>query len=472
MANVSAKVVFIESGAVDVRAAWEVPLALGTFALDRVRWAGAATAKTLPAGTGAVIAALTTDAGPMIDWLEGQRARIPVLALLPPDLPAEVGARATRVADDFVLSPPRWSEIELRLRRLMPAPPLTGPVASGRVVARRLACELADRNLVGSDPAFSKLVRDLPRVAASDATVLITGETGTGKELYARAIHHMGPRHDRPFVAVDCGAFPEQLLESELYGHAAGAFTDARAEHKGLARMAEGGTLFLDEVDALSLPAQGKLLRFLQERTFKPLGDERIREANVRILAATNRDLATLVSQQRFRADLFFRLGVLLVHIMPLRDRRSDIPILAAHFIERCTGATPERRLRFTPRALELLAHHDFPGNVRELFNLVQRAAVMIEGDEIDAADLTPPAAASAPAPRSEAPPAPRPAPMTSATFRDAKARAVEAFERSFVADLLARHDGNITRASREARKDRRAFGRLVKKHGLDPQAG
>jgi two-component system response regulator GlrR len=312
------------------------------------------------------------------------------------------------------------------------------------------------RNMVGDDRAFRRLVASLPRMAASDATVLITGETGTGKELYARAIHHLGPRHDRPFVAVDCGAFPDHLLESELFGHAAGAFTDARGEHRGLARMAEGGVLFLDEVDGLSMAAQGKLLRFLQERTFKPLGDERARQADVRVVAATNRDLPALVKEHRFRADLYFRFSVLPVHIMPLRERRADIPLLARHFVEEHAANAGGRELSFTEAALQRLAAHDFPGNVRELYNLVQRAAVMVDGETIDVPDLVALGLC-----------APTAAVTSSATFRLAKARAVEEFERDFVARLLDKHGGNITRASREASTDRRAFGRLVKKHGL-----
>jgi DNA-binding NtrC family response regulator len=244
-----------------------------------------------------------------------------------------------------------------------------------------------------------------------------------------------------------------------LFGHAAGAFTDARTEHKGLARMAEGGVLFLDEVDALSLPAQGKLLRFLQERTFKPLGDQRFREADIRIVAATNGDLQSLVNERRFRSDLFFRLSVLPVHLMPLRERRADIPLLATHFLAQCAAAGASRGRSFTEAALEVLYRQDFPGNVRELYNLVQRASVMIEVDDIDAADLTALISGIDQPCRSS---------MTSVIFRDAKARAIEAFERSFVTDLLRKHSGNVTRASREARKDRRAFGRLVKKYRLD----
>jgi len=437
----------------------EIGATMGGLCVRRFAWTHACTeidACCRP-DTRAAIVDVGASGARLVEWLEAHRPGVPVLALLSPDLAPELVKRAAAMADDFAMAPLRARELELRMARLLEL-----PGSAPKVIARRLSRTLGMRNMVGENPAFQRLVASLPRVAASDATVLITGETGTGKELYARAIHHLGPRHDRSFVAVDCGAFPDHLMESELFGHAAGAFTDARGEHRGLARMAEGGVLFLDEVDGLSLAAQGKLLRFLQERTFKPLGDERARQADVRVIAATNRDLPALVKEHRFRADLYFRFSVLPVHIMPLRERRSDIPVLARHFVEE-HAPRAGRALSFTDAALERLAAHDFPGNVRELHNLVQRAVVMVDGDRIDVPDLV---ALGLAAPAEAVVAA-----TSSATFRLAKARAVETFERDFVARLLGKHGGNITRASREARTDRRAFGRLVKKHGLQRAA-
>jgi len=377
--------------------------------------------------------------------------------------------------DDDPARAPARAELAARLARLGEARPedaLADAVpesaaAAVAATAARVARGVALGRLIGDEPRFRRLVDGLSRVAASEGTVLVTGETGTGKELYARAVHQLGPRRDHPFIAVDCGAFPEQLFESELYGHARGAFTDARSEQRGLARMADGGVLFLDEIDSLSLPAQGKLLRFLQERTFKPLGADRFYDVDIRVVGASNRDLGRLVESRQFRADLYFRLNVLPVHIMPLRERRGDVSLLARHFLElhaRAPGVGPRR---FAAGALAALAAYDFPGNVRELSNLVQRAVVMATGPEIRAEDLRallP--AASAPEPAADA--AARPSP---GSFREAKTRAIAAFERAFVSDLLRRHAGNITRASREAHKDRRAFGRLVKKYGLDRSA-
>ena len=286
--------------------------------------------------------------------------------------------------------------------------------------------------------------------------MLITGETGTGKELCARAIHHLGPRRSYPFIPVDCGALPDHLFENELFGHAKGAFTDARADQRGFVAMADGGTLFLDEVDALPAAAQSKLLRFLQERTFKPLGADRFVRADVNVLAATNRDIDALVREHRFRSDLYFRLNVLSLHLVPLRARREDIPVLARHFVEVICAEQGLARKTLTPPAVRKLSLYGWPGNVRELYNVIQRALVFSEGDAIRPIDVTPHAMRDDEPDGGEAP-----------SFRQARARALESFERGFVEELLQRHGGNVTRAAREAQKDRRAFGRLIKKYSL-----
>jgi two-component system response regulator GlrR len=387
--------------------------------------------------------------------LRRSHARGRLFALLARSVPFEDIKLVSHRVDDFAVLPVSAQEVAARLERLVASAAL--PSGSTTLAGSRSARQdLCLRALVGEAPGFLKLVRKIPRIAESDASVLITGETGTGKELFARAIHQLSPRHTKPFVAVDCGAFPEQLLENELFGHVRGAFTDARSEHKGLARMAEGGVLFLDEIDSLSLSAQGKLLRFLQERTFKPLGADRYQSANVRVIAATNGDLPSLVKQRKFRADLFFRLNIVPLRLLPLRERASDIPLLAARFLEVCNQEARGEPKRLTERAMDSLMRYRWPGNVRELYNLVQRAVVLVEGNEIDAKDLF----YEQPATEPVASVAPR-------SFREAKAQAVAEFERQFVASLLQRYEGNISRASREAGKDRRAFGRLVKKYSL-----
>jgi DNA-binding NtrC family response regulator len=310
--------------------------------------------------------------------------------------------------------------------------------------------------LVGRNAAFLHAIRLLPRFARADATVLITGETGTGKELCARAIHHLSERRSFPFVAIDCGAIPDQLFENELFGHTRGAFTDAHRDQKGLVTIAEGGTLFLDEVDALSLAAQAKLLRFLQERTFRALGAERAERANVRIIVATNRDLQTCVQNRELRADLYFRLNILRIHLPPLRDRRDDIALLANSMLLEARASRPGPK-SFSTAALRVLAHYEWPGNVRELFNAVQRAVVECDGDTILPEHIVVPVGDEGP--------------TDALHFRAARAAAVAQFERRYVEELLRKHGGNVSHAAREAHQDRRAFGRVIKRHNIDRRA-
>jgi two-component system response regulator GlrR len=378
----------------------------------------------------------------------------PLLAVLPAGAGLEALDAAAQSADDFICAPLRQDEFERRVRRL-----LGRGSQDCAAVAAQLERELGISQLVGRDPVFLQAVRQIPLLAGSDAPVLLLGETGTGKELCARALHHLSVRRSFPFIPVDCGALPEHLAENELFGHARGAFTDAHAEQKGLAGMAEGGTLFLDEIDALSLAIQAKLLRFLEQRTYRSLGADRFTQANVRVIAATNRNLEALVSERQFRSDLYFRLNVLQLRLPPLRERREDIPLLAHHFLQSIRRAPDAPAPKFSLAALRALERHPWPGNVRELFNAVQRAAVMSGGAQILPAHLAIPGTAADPA----GPPNP-----AAVSFRAGRAAAVASFEKSYVEDLLRKHGGNITRAAIEARKDRRAFGRLVKKYALN----
>jgi two-component system, NtrC family, response regulator GlrR len=291
----------------------------------------------------------------------------------------------------------------------------------------------------------------LPLMARSNESVLITGETGTGKELCARALHYLSPRAGKPFLPVNCGAIPNELFESELFGHARGAFTGAWAAQRGFIAEAEGGTLFLDEVEALSLGCQVKLLRFLEDHTYHTLGSSRLRHADVGILAATNVSLARMVREGAFRADLFYRLSVLTVDLPPLRERREDIPRLVTHLWARCSGGTSRR---FSAAAMEALCGYDWPGNVRELENVIRQLATLTQSETIDLEDLA-------------IRPAPAPTGFRGTSLKQAKARAIAQFERAYLSDLIQAHQGNITRAARAAQKERRAFGRLVKKYQL-----
>jgi two-component system response regulator GlrR len=386
----------------------------------------------------------------LADWVSRYGCRAPLFAILSEDTPEDLLRRVGEIADDFMFAPIRPPELRRRLARLL------GPSPSDPQALEKLLIQEATlKHFVGCHPRLMQVLRQIPRIARSDAPVLLIGETGTGKELCARAVHHLSPRKAGPFVAVECGALPEHLVENELFGHSRGAFTDAHSEQKGLVAMADGGTLFLDEVDSLSLAAQAKLLRFLQERTFKPLGADRFARSNVRLVAATNRDLEQWIREQRFRSDLYFRINVLRLELPPLRDRRSDIPLLAKHFLESPAEETGTYTKSLSASALRALEQHDWPGNVRELFNVLERARINAPGRTILPAHF---GIAFRPRDSNDTP----------IRFKEARARALEGFERSYVAQMLRKHQGNITRGAREAGKDRRAFGRLVKKYSID----
>ncbi len=246
----------------------------------------------------------------------------------------------------------------------------------------------AFEEIIGKSKAMEQVFQLMGKVLNNDTTVLLTGETGTGKELVARAIHYNGVRRKKPFVPVNCGAIPENLIESELFGHKKGAFTGAVADKKGLVEMASGGTLFLDEVGELPLNLQVKLLRFLQDQQFTPVGEVHPRKADVRIIAATNRDLQELIRQGQFREDLFYRLNVINIRIPPLRERIKDIPLLVKHFVDRY-GRKLQKEIRsVTPAAMERMLQYSWPGNVRELENTIERAVVVDSDGKIDVDDL------------------------------------------------------------------------------------
>lgn len=384
-----------------------------------------------------------------LEWIAKAPVAKPCFAVVSQDIAPETLRSVSDLADEFVLWPGSSEESLARIRRLLHLQPndLT-------TLSERLSGELAFAQLIGRDPVFLRVLEKIPALARSPVPVLITGETGTGKELTARAIHNLGSRRNYPFIAVDCGAVPDHLFENEMFGHARGGYTDAHRDQKGLVSMAEGGTLFLDEIDALSLAAQAKLLRFLQERTFKPLGSDRFSKASLNIIAAANRDLETCVRERLFRADLFYRLNGLRLTLPPLRDRRLDIELLATHFLDAfCDEARLERKT-FSKAAVRKLSCHTWPGNVRELFNVVQQSALFCDGSHV-LPDHIPLARSTSAC--SELP----------TGFRAAREEAIRSFEREYVEQLLANHGGNVTHAAREARKDRRAFGRLVKKYSI-----
>lgn len=397
-----------------------------------------------------VASTIESQAG-ILQWLASHELRVPILAVLPSGATEEWLDITSRTTDDFVVSPFTVLELRQRIGRLLGQPQY---VLEG--IRRCLLEELGLSSLVGQDPGFIQAISQLPRFARSDASVCITGETGTGKELCARALHHLSSRRRFPFVGVDCAALPDQLFENEMFGHARGAFTDAHRDHRGLIAMAEGGTLFLDEIDSLALSSQAKLLRFLQDRQFRALGSDHFEVSNVRVVAATNRDLESAVRDRQFRSDLFFRLNVLRLRLSPLRERGGDVELLACAALKDCTEVSAGARPSFTQSALKALTLHNWPGNVRELYNVVQRAVIASEGGRILPEHLDLPIGEHIA--NSDA----------GADFRTLRAAAVANFEKQYVEDLLRKHRGNVTHAAREARQDRRAFRRFIRKYNID----
>ena len=316
--------------------------------------------------------------------------------------------------------------------------------------------------LIGESAVFREMLAAIAKIASYDATVLISGETGSGKELAARAIHYQGKRSDKPFIPVNCGALPDHLIENELFGHCKGAYTDAREGQTGLIAQAEGGTLFLDEVDALSPKAQVSLLRFLEDGKYRLLGGGRLESADVRILAASNVSLQQLVDEDRFRADLHYRLNVMELAVPPLRVRGEDIVLLARHFIQEAAHRYGMPQLDLHGETLRWLASQPWPGNIRELQNRIQREFLMCEGTSI----LIRPAAPDVDRRKK---PDRRQTQSCPLNFNEAKQLTLQAFERNHLLRLMRESAGNVSRAARLAGKERRALGKLLKKYCIEP---
>jgi DNA-binding NtrC family response regulator len=338
-------------------------------------------------------------------------------------------------------------------------------------------------DVLGTAPVMRRMFALLARAAATEATLLLTGETGTGKEAIAEAVHQASPRAKGPFVVVDCGSIPHELIASELFGHARGSFTGAAADKQGLIEAANHGTLFLDEIGELALDLQPQLLRVLDRRQVRRVGETHAIDVDIRVIAATHRDLRAMVRAGRFREDLYYRLAVVATQVPALRERKDDIPALVTWFAERMgRGAFAQ-----SPALIEQLLRHDWPGNVRELRNVVERALSLGNAALADLGDpAAPPRPATAPgdtgAPLDDGagrPPTSPPGASTAISgdvldlpFKEAKAALVEGFERDYLTALLARHRGNISRAASEAGIDRNYVHRLVKKYGLEVDRG
>jgi len=318
-------------------------------------------------------------------------------------------------------------------------------------------------NIIGSSPKMQEVYRLIAKGGPTNSTVLLTGESGTGKELVARAIHYNSLRKDHPFIAVDCNSLSENLLESELFGHVKGAFTGAVANKKGMFEVAHGGTLFLDEIGNISLSTQAKFLRVIQEREFRAVGDTRTQTANVRLIAATNKDLKAMVAEGTFREDLYYRINIFPIRIPPLRERREDIPALAFHFLKVFSKELEKPVAEFSEGALNVLVNYDWPGNVRELENTIHRAVILATDKVIRKAHLVNIIDAS---PRRDLE-VPRTGEELKRLKKAAREKSVEDIEKAFVLETLKRNAWNVTRSAEETGMQRANFQALMKKHGI-----
>jgi two-component system, NtrC family, response regulator AtoC len=360
-----------------------------------------------------------------------------------------------RGAYDFLQKPFRADQVLLVVRKAIEREGLRQQVLE---LHEEIAALRAPGGIVGHSAALQQAIAVARKVAKHPSTVLVTGESGSGKELIASLIHEAGPRATAPFVAVNCGAIPEQLLESELFGHAKGAFTGAVDQRSGLFEEANGGTLFLDEIGELPVPLQVKLLRALQEGEVRRVGDNAPRSVDVRVVAATSRDLESEVRAGRFRADLFYRVNVVKIHLPPLRERREDIPELVRHFIGIFNKRLSLRITSATPAAMRVLMEYAWPGNVRELENVVERAMVLADGTHVDVEHL--PAAVQS-----------LEAPVTASGDDDldlSVKRRTESLERTLIQRALRQTSGNRTRAARLLDLSHRALLYKIKEYGLD----
>lgn len=352
---------------------------------------------------------------------------------------------------DFIIPPLRDTEVLLRIRRLL------NQVSREQEQKTRqtLTGKFGLQQLIGSSPAMLAEMDKISVVAKSDISVLITGETGTGKEMVGRAIHYLRPRAGKPFVPVNCGAIPVELLENELFGHERGAFTGAAGARNGLIQEAENGTLFLDEVDSLPLLAQVKLLRFLQDKEYRPLGSTKAIQGNVRIIAASNANLEDAVAAGTLRRDLYYRLNVVPIVLPPLRERSLDILLLAHHFLAKYAAKLNSPAAQFTPEAQRKLMLYSWPGNVRELQHMIERVVVLCTQKVIQGSHIVLPGVNDQ---------------LGQMSFQEMKAKVISQFEATYIRNLLAACHGNVSQAAQAAQKERRTFWQLVRKHNIDVQ--
>jgi DNA-binding NtrC family response regulator len=364
-------------------------------------------------------------------------------------------------AYSFLTKPIQYEDLSLQVKNAVERRRLSREIEN-------LRQEIEERyqfgNILGRNPRMQEIFQLIRTVAETEATVLIQGESGTGKELIARSIHYNSRRRDRPFVVVSCSALPETLLESELFGHEKGAFTGAIRQRIGRFEMADGGTVFLDEIGEMSMPVQMKLLRVLQEREVERVGGDHAIKVDVRVIAATHKDLHRAMSERMFREDLFYRLNVVPIKLPPLRERLDDVPLLAAHFLRKYSEKNKKKIASISPRAFSSLVRYSYPGNVRELENIIERAVIMEKGDSLNRIDLKHPGMGGnvdiLPLIGSDIQP-----------FRKTKTEVVERFEKEYFSQLLRMYSGNMSRAAKHAGINLKNFHEKMARYGLKKEA-
>jgi DNA-binding NtrC family response regulator len=383
----------------------------------------------------------------LIQSLKKEQSGVPVIIVTEDSKPEDMIKVLKVGVADFITPPLKSIDIIPRLWRLLERK------HRGNALIHTLKEKLGLKQLIGKSPNFLKEIEKIPIVAKCDAGVVISGETGTGKELCARAIHYLSLRADKPFIPVNCGAIPTDLVENELFGHVQGAFTGASKSFAGLIQEADGGTLFLDEISCLPLQAQVKLLRFLQDRVYRQLGSTKMHQADVRVIVATNIELEDAIKEGKFRQDLYYRLNIIPLSLPPLRERKEDIPLLARHFLDKYASEFNKQVQDITSEAVQKLIIYDWPGNVRELENVIERAVIFCKETGIQNVDIV--------LKKFEAP-------SYQESLQKAKSRIIEQFEKSYIQNLLLAFDGNITRAANAAQKNRRAFYELIRKYKIE----
>ena len=359
-----------------------------------------------------------------------------------------------RGAYDYLTKPVELDELAMRVERAVERVRLLN---ERRCLHPERVTREGLEQLVGQSPTMEKIRDLIKQVAPTSAPILITGESGTGKELVARALHLLSSRRERRFVAVNCTALPDALLESELFGHVKGAFTGAIKDKRGLVEEADGGTLFLDEIGDVSPAFQGKLLRVLQEGEYMVLGSTKVKPVDLRVIAASSRDLRAKVKQGEFREDLFYRLNVIPISLSPLREQRQDIPLLTDHFLRKYSQRLRRQVPAVSSDALDWLVHYDWPGNVRELEHVIERGLILSHKGVLTLEELVPPELSHVGIEISD----------LALPFRDARQRALDAFIKKYVAAALLRTQGNVTRAAQESQLERQSFQRLMKQAGI-----